>query len=211
MVKGAGMPRVLEMHGRFNLARKIVPPFAMVASQKPEVSPGIKTTGIASAVPDLLVDLDLLFGIAPPIEVAFQDMVAGHEDFFVNQADFNIIDRTSGRETGPASDCLDHPGSECAARKVRNRFGFRGSVDGVRFFGEAPEDLGKDGGAAGVECFQRVKERVGHFCEEGGRRGAAGDVVFSYLRQDSLGVGKAGPGQVGVGDHAGDPVGQVGE
>lgn len=78
-------------------------------------------------------------------------MITGDEDLVVDNLKGNLGDGFSGGESAAGLDRSFDFRSEVGTMEVGDRFGFRGSIDGVGFFGEAREEVGEDRGSSGVE------------------------------------------------------------
>ena len=79
------------------------------------------------------------------------------------------------------------------------------------FFGEARKEVGEDRSSSSVEFDQSLEKLIGHFFEEGRGGRAACDLMLAELVENVGDVGEAGFGEVGIGNHAGDSVREIGK
>jgi hypothetical protein len=74
---------------RFDLKRVKLLPLLRVPAKQPEVAISVQASGISGAMPYLAINFDFGFLVTTSLEVTFQDVVAGDEDFVVNNSKIN--------------------------------------------------------------------------------------------------------------------------
>src|SRR5262249_54760434 len=70
-----------------------------VAATQPPQPVLVQPPGVAGTVPDLAIDPELVLGVAEAVEIALVDVVAGHRDLVVADAQADAVDRPAGEQS----------------------------------------------------------------------------------------------------------------